>query len=67
MAPFYRVLRELLLVGCPGAGAKDEQSEFERYRRRVAPPAGERVLPDFGEYPSPEPAVTAEFRWPGGR
>jgi len=71
MISFYRVLRELLLVvllvGCPGAGGKDEQSEYERHRRRLAPTPGERVLPDFGVDPSQGSAVTAEFWQPAAR
>jgi len=69
MISFARVVREVLLlvllVGCPAAGGRDQQSEFERYRRRVAPPAGERVLPVFGADPSEGSSVTAEFWWPG--
>jgi hypothetical protein len=68
MASFTRALREflllVLLVGCPGSGDKGEQSEFERYRRRVSPPAGERVLPDLGTEPSRESTARAEFWWP---
>jgi hypothetical protein len=68
MTSFYRALRELLLlvllVGCPAAGGKGEQSDFERYRRRIAPPSGERILPAFETESSREPALTAEFWWP---